>query len=34
MNIYTIDNDYKDLYIILYNENNEYSMIEIDENTK
>jgi hypothetical protein len=32
MNIYTLDNDYKNLYIILNNENNEYNMVDIDEN--
>ena len=32
MNIYTIDNEYKNLYIILDNNNNEYNMVDIDEN--
>ena len=32
MNIYTIDNEYKNLYIILDNNNNEYNMVNIDEN--
>ena len=38
MNIYTLDDDYKNLYIIISNENNEnnenneYTMIDIDEN--
>jgi len=32
MNIYTINDDYKNLYIILNNEKNEYTMLEIDEN--
>ena len=32
MNIYTLDNDYKNLYIVISNENNEYTMIDIDEN--
>lgn len=32
MNIYTINDDYKNLYIILNNEKNEYTMVEIDEN--
>ena len=32
MNIYTLDDDYKNLYIVISNENNEYTMIDIDEN--
>lgn len=32
MNIYTIDDDYKNLYIIIDNENNEAKMVDIDEN--
>jgi len=32
MNIYTIDNDYKNLYIIIANDNNENLLVEIDEN--
>lgn len=32
MNIYTIDNEYKNLYIILDNNNYEYNMVDIDEN--
>jgi len=32
MNIYTLEDDYKNLYIIINNENNEYSMVDIDEN--
>ena len=32
MNIYTVDNDYKNLYIIFANDNNENLLIEIDEN--
>jgi len=32
MNIYTINDDYKNLYIILNKEKNEYTMVEIDEN--
>jgi hypothetical protein len=32
MNIYTLNDDYKNLYIIINNENNEYTMVNIDEN--
>lgn len=32
MNIYTLDDDYKNLYIIIDNENNEDIMVEVDEN--
>jgi hypothetical protein len=32
MNIYTINNDFKNLYIIVNDENNEALMIEVDEN--
>ena len=32
MNIYTLDNDYKNLYIIINNINNEYTLVDIDEN--
>jgi hypothetical protein len=32
MNIYTIDNDYENLYIIIENEDNKALMIDIDEN--
>jgi len=32
MNIYTLEDDYKNLYIIINTENNEYSMVELDEN--
>jgi hypothetical protein len=32
MNIYTLDNEYKNLYIILDNNDYEYNMVNIDEN--
>jgi hypothetical protein len=32
MNIYTIDDDYKNLYIVIKSDNNEVLMVDIDEN--
>ena len=32
MNIYTLDDDYKNLYIVISSDNNEDLMVDIDEN--
>jgi hypothetical protein len=32
MNIYTLDDDYKNLFIVINDDNNEALMVEIDEN--
>jgi hypothetical protein len=32
MNIYTLDDDIQNLYLVINNENNEYTMVHIDEN--